>query len=724
MYFYIQDNKDWINENKVKFGVTYDYKTRIKTDQHSYKSKFISIYQYKINDKYKLKYKEIDNLISKQRTNKIKNAIEYYYPSIIFEFLFDIKKYLINHNGGKEFINKDGLELLENILLNDLQKIGIDVCKIPEKEWNFDIEYDCDYSSDEETFYKEPSYKEDDDDDISIEEVIDETIYIQPSYQDELRDYQKIIIDEALSNIKKDGRVYVSLATGGGKSFISFKILNEIVKEKSTIIIITPRINICNQNLHYKYLKLLNNSYKIYDKNNLKDIRNIDNNLICCCINSYKKVRRVIINADLRNVSIWFDEAHYGIDNWIMNFNEEKEFLLKDNEYIKFRLFTSASPNKDFIIKNYKIYGEFINPVKIRDLMNEGYLCRKLNTYIYKDEIYEDNRDNKSFIKFIIKNLNDKKFGLCFTNSCENAFELFNIHLDLYKKDNSIPKPFLLLNSNKLNEYYKNYKIFYEDSELFELKTFEDNGGIAYIVKMYSMGYDNPKIDLLIFKDPKMSYKDIIQSIGRGMRPYGNKETDIIIPVYINEDDNAKSFDKIKEVLKYIILDVELNMEDIKIIDKNGKKKIKNIGIDDMEMMDEFMIEIKRILYEIQKNYVKWTQQSILKRMKDNDIHNYIGYMKYIKENPLLNLPENIFKDFPSFDFNETYKNNSSPYYSREDCINMIIKYKTKIIYNKKINNNNNKDLLKFLITIDNKIPNECLWTYYGGEKNDFIIFV
>ena len=558
MYFYIQNNKDWIYENKVKYGITNDYKTRLKTDQHSYKCEYISLYKYEINDKYKLKYKEIDNIFSKQRNNKIKNDIKKYYPSISFENLFNIKEYLINQNGGKEFIKKDGLELLEKILLNDFKKIGIDVYKIPKEEWNIENENDNDENENDNENDNDENDENDNDDNIIIEEVIDDTTYIQPSYQDELRDYQKIIIDEGLSNIKKDGKVYISLATGGGKSFISFKILNEIVEDNSTIIILTPRINICNQNLQIKYLKLLDYSYKIYDKNNLEYICNHDNNLICCCINSYKKVMKAIINADLRNVVIWFDEAHHTLDNWIIKQDEEKDFLLKDDKYIKYRIYTSASPNKDFVIRNNKIFGEFVNPIKIRDLINEGYLC-KLNTYIYKDEIYEDNINNKSFVNFIIENCNDKKFGLCFTNSCENALELFNIHLNLFRNDNSLPKPFLLINSGKLGEYRKNYKIFNEDNELFKLETFENDGGYAYIVNMYAMGYDNPKIDLLIFKDKKKSYKDIIQSIGRGTRPYGNKETDIIIPV--------KNFNKINEneILKYLISEFEFNMKDINL---------------------------------------------------------------------------------------------------------------------------------------------------------------
>jgi len=70
MYFYIQNNKDWNYENKVKYGIAEDYNKRLKTDQHSYKSEFISLYEYNINDNYKLKYKEVDNIISKQRKKK------------------------------------------------------------------------------------------------------------------------------------------------------------------------------------------------------------------------------------------------------------------------------------------------------------------------------------------------------------------------------------------------------------------------------------------------------------------------------------------------------------------------------------------------------------------------------------------------------------------------------------------------------------------------------
>jgi hypothetical protein len=137
MYFYIQNNKDWNYENKVKYGIADDYKSRLKTDQHSYRSEFISLFEYNKTDNYKLKYDEIDNIISKQRNDDyLAKSIKEYYPSIKFDNLFKIKDFLIYHGGGTEFIKKDGIELLELILLEDFKKLGINIRKIPEEEWD------------------------------------------------------------------------------------------------------------------------------------------------------------------------------------------------------------------------------------------------------------------------------------------------------------------------------------------------------------------------------------------------------------------------------------------------------------------------------------------------------------------------------------------------------------------------------------------------------------
>ena len=160
-------------------------------------------------------------------------------------------------------------------------------------------------------------------------------------------------------------------------------------------------------------------------------------------------------------------------------------------------------------------------------------------------------------------------------------------------------------------------------------------------------------------------------------------------------------------------------MKNINIFNKTTKKKLIDFKSSDNKD-DKFIEEIETIIYNIKNTNI--TKDSITRQLRYNNIHNYNDYLKYIKENPKLNFPEKIFEIFPSFDFNNTKK--LSPYYSREECIKMIKIYEDDLIFEEDIDKENNSDLLEFLTKKDKKIPNECLWFYYGGAKKDFIIFV
>ena len=101
------------------------------------------------------------------------------------------------------------------------------------------------------------------------------------------------------------------------------------------------------------------------------------------------------------------------------------------------------------------------------------------------------------------------------------------------------------------------------------------------------MGYDFNKLDYIAITDSKTSFKDIIQCIGRGTRPDGlgengknlNKELLLMLPTFIvNEDKNE--YKNIIEVLRYLILDLEINIVDklinpIDIIDNSLEDKNK-----------------------------------------------------------------------------------------------------------------------------------------------------
>ena len=105
----------------------------------------------------------------------------------------------------------------------------------------------------------------------------------------------------------------------------------------------------------------------------------------------------------------------------------------------------------------------------------------------------------------------------------------------------------------------------------------------------------------------------------------------------------------------------------------------------------------------------------------NNNIHNYKDYQKYKNEKYYLNLPEEIFRTFTKFNFYDTYKLNECPYYNKTECIKAIKKYQSDLRYEDDINDNTDK--ITFLNNKDNKIPNECLWYFYGGNSKDYLIF-
>jgi hypothetical protein len=88
----------------------------------------------------------------------------------------------------------------------------------------------------------------------------------------------------------------------------------------------------------------LNYKYDIYNFSNKISFDNFiklpNKKLIIACTQSSDKV----YEYNIKNITIWFDEAHWGVEEWINNKN--KLFWLIDKNFIKNRIFNSASPNK------------------------------------------------------------------------------------------------------------------------------------------------------------------------------------------------------------------------------------------------------------------------------------------------------------------------------------------------------------------------------------------
>ena len=716
-YLYILENREWNYDNKFKYGFTENPKQRIISEQHSYKSIFICLYECSLNtNNYIYSYKEYDKIISELHHKTIEDIeiMELEYALDLTKFK-EIKYYLINDGGGTEFIRGiEGIELLDFIFINIYKDLGINIRKLSRNEI----------------------------DNININIINNiKPIEIEKQEKIKLRNYQINIIKELINYSK----IYLELATGAGKSTIAYYLFNNIINKNKdipfTIIILTPRINISSQNILNKYINIIKNSKKI----NIyyKYITSFDNtsyNIISLCIQSYQYLYHTILKFDINNIIIWFDESHYAIENWIHHKNYIKDFFLNDNERIKYRLFTSASPNKSIISNNSHIFGKLYSPISVRQLINDKWLA-PIKPHIidlnYNDIDINEN-DNKKYYYYTNTILNafkslQKTIGLNFHNNSKNATFAFLSHYNKFIDNKTNIKPYLLLSSNNIySKLDSNYKYLLD----FNHFNNENNNAIAYIVGMYNMGYDNPKIDFLSFADPKLSNKDIIQSIGRGIRSDSldidgknlKKKNDIIIPIYNNNNDNNDiyiKFSKIKEILQYLIYDCGLDINDFNInLNKNKYQSNFNFNYSSIDLAENKIIA-DIINWDIQPIKEKWNITNITNHLMNVNIHNYSSYIQYISLdiNKELNLPLELFKDFPKFNFNDTYLNNSSPYYNRDDCINVIKTLENDLIDNEEIDKNNNIELFEFLNNSDKKIPNECLWYFYGGSYKDFIIF-
>lgn len=727
-YIYILSNKDWQYENKYKFGYTKNPIQRLKNshEQHSYLSMYFSLYSITKTEQYTLKYTEYDKIIYTDfKFEKYKKR--YKYP---FNNLLSILKHLVKDGGSLEFIYKEGLEVFEKIILEDFNILGLIATKIDVHDINLEIKEYYD-SITEDTIDDDDNSSSSDSDDSEQEEECYENMFKLNEYNIGcdcpqslpyniiLREYQQELIDKIILYINDKKKCYLELPTGGGKSVIVYNVFN-IIKPK-IIIIFSPRKIVNLQNVSNKYLNILNDNYKV-----IHDITKkiTENTIIVACIQSCNKIYDNIIKYNICDIFIWFDEAHWSLEGWIIdNADKCKAFFLNDNKHICWRLFTSASPDENIIKEHKQIYGELINDVSVKQLIDDKYLCN-INPYIFSTK-----KDDPDILEYNLKNFQDnhKKYGMSFHNNRDNAYELFIKHYLYFKNNKTTICPFLLIsnyNELKLNDIVLNYN--YKSIKTFEKTEYS----IGYVVAQYSMGYDFNSIDTIFLSDPKLSHKDIIQTIGRGMRPdmLGdegtnlNKVLHVYLPTYLEDAyDSKNEYSKIIEVLKYFVNHIELTFEDIKF-NKKTPKKDKDINDKDAQACDIYKgsEEVKAKLLNIirTENKALWNTKRIVKHLSMYNIHNSQDYKKYSDKYIHLGLPEfsSLFTEFKDFAWFNTYKDGECPYYNRNDCIKVIKNIDTDEYYDMDDDN----DKIEYLNKYDNRIPNTNLWRFYGGNRGDY----
>lgn len=584
----------------------------------------------------------------------------------------EFNKYNIRYDGGTEFYNKKIITLIEPYLI----KLGIEYKRLGIEEINNLVRRD-----------KKPIWYE--------------------------RDYQKTIIEYSKNELILNNKIYIELPTGAGKSYIAYNLLNYL--KSDFIIIISPRKIVNLQNISVKYLNILSDKYDIFDYSTDKHFKLTDKKILTCCTQSSNKLYKFILSNKITNLTVWFDEAHWGIEDWIDSLSDNKtlQFWLLDNIHIKYRLFTSASPNKQKILQNKNIFGELYSAIKVKELIDLNWLS-SIKVYIYSENI--DNIDN---INHIITDFNDtnRKFGFSYHNKQKNAFNLFYNHYLRYKEKLTYIKPFLLVSDNfsiKKDDITLEYN--YRDIKTFETTIYS----IGYVVAKYSIGYDFNKLDYMCISDPKLSIQDIKQCIGRGIRSdelgeYGsNKEKilNISLPLYIDNSSTNK-YEKILEVLKYLLYDIEISFEEIEFKNRyniNANKETKTNNYDGINNVKSKLLNL------LELDNKKMTYEKARKIIADKNIKSKKSYYELCEsDNRLTKEPEIVFKG--QFTNWIEYLSIERVYYDLEICKNKIGEY--LLLYPEiKKDHLDLSNISNELCKIDALFPPNDLWLEYYDVKD------
>lgn len=535
------------------------------------------------------------------------------------------------------------------------------------------------------------------------------------------RPYQTTAITQCCEMLKANKRVYLELATGGGKSYIVYNILVRV--HTGMIVAFSPRKIVNLQNAHSKYTSILGDKCNVLNLSNVS----VNEDAICmfliktgpkvllACTQSAKKLWKILVRFNLTNVAIWFDEAHWGIEEW-----STQRQLLEDNTRIAYRLFTSASPNRELVLQNQGTFGQLYKPISVSELIQHGWLC-PIKAYVFSEP-----KVNADVAFFILEHFDkhERTKGFSFHHTQMSAYKMFNVHLQRYLEGTTKILPYLLVDDTfQIPEGTPlNIPYAYWSQVAFE----QGDKAIAYVVAKFSMGYDFKDIDFICFSDPKVSPKDIIQSIGRGTRPdclgelgrNKNKHLDILLPVYAI-DDGLQKYERIKQVLLYLLQEMELSYNEIRFVER--KKGNKNAQL----FVNEEHIEIEKVqsaLLELlrETNQNGMTLKKLVNILKRQEVHNIKKYHEVKDAFPELSLPDNPFVAFKDFTWLDTFGDNS-PYYDKQTFIVKMKSILTDDVVEALEEIEDDEEKANYLHNVDNCFPNQSHWRFYGGEKNNYI---
>lgn len=692
-FLYVKKNNEYVG--KYKYGYTNNPQKRLH-DSHdalSYKSEYVTLYEISIHPSINQNWK-FDYIFSKlsQNAKDITN-IEQRLNCKLYH-LRTFSDYVIKNGGGIEFMIQDGLEYFNNVVMHEFKYFGLTIVK------NYtNVEIEIINSTPPPTDNYDTQYNPYTDNNV-LDLIAQELLEYELSLIDKttckitLRDYQTVIVNELFTELRDNKRASVDLATGAGKTTIAFTAFSRL--NPKNIVVVTPRRILCKQNIEEKYMQMLKRDYNIIiDANNEQFA---ENNLVSICIQSLSKFLDKLEKLD--DVLIWFDEAHWAINSKLAEANGECSRLLNFKN-ISYLCFTSAT--WDITNMPNHIYGKRIFVISPAELIRQGWLCDlSLRTY----ETANNDVNNARYIISQFEKLN-KTNGAVFHNTKANAKCLFKNHYDAYTSGITNIKPFI--NVDDLREM-DDINLTYCCTSIDEYKATPNS--IVYAVQKISMGFDFPKLDYIVFADPRCSPQDIIQVVGRGTRADSkgvggrNKDKHLDIMLFTKYVNDESPYSNIVDTLRALVNEYEIAYDRIIINGNDGftTKNGKNYSGNEI---------LESLVYNLY-SYKLPAFITILKRAGVKDINDY-HTLRLEKEH--LNLPYDPYIKHGDKQFCFEMVHEAGLYYTRNECDTRVRellveypefkngKYRKRIV-----------DQMKKLHNLDNKIPPYDPKKYYGYD--------
>lgn len=505
--------------------------------------------------------------------------------------------------------------------------------------------------------------------DISTDKYFD---YVEQISGKKARTYQKLVNNAISFELLTANKCLVKMFCGTGKSFVMTHIKYIQIMKPKLIVYVFPSLALISQFFNdyikdiYESNNVLNVSSEyredIISTTNMKDIENfMDNNdekIILVTYDSYD----LLLNSLKQNIDICiYDEAHHCTANSI---NKQIFNRTKCNKQI---FFTATPKNtNDIYMYNDKISdcGRLVYNYTYMQGVNDGYLAEfEIRCNLYCDGEYQNINNKVTIYEYICRAIIET-----------GNTRILTFHSDVntnrnYAVNNFVNEQEFINTFNRiLQEYPTCTKYHTSNIQMFSLQsaisskdrihilnkldtTSDDDIIIISSCKTIGEGVDTKNANMCVFVDPKKSYVDIIQNIGRILRPNKNKKSTILIPCHINK----KNY-------------IDCNGDGDKI-DKEIKKQMKTDNGDFQPMMNIF----SALKQEDNELYEQCLYYSEILSKYDHEINLHKQGYKIVEDTPLTiseieKQSENICVEI----YNESLEN---PIIKINDCINDTIRF-------------------------------------------------